>query len=31
MQARSDAAQEALYENLRAKYAVRIEAEAPAG
>lgn len=31
MQARTDAAQDALYENLRAKYAVRIEAEAPAG
>jgi len=31
MQARAEAAQEALYQNLRAKYAVTIEAEAPAG
>lgn len=30
MQARTDAAEAALYENLRAKYAVRIESEAPA-
>lgn len=31
MQARTEAAQEALYRDLRAKYAVQIESEAPAG
>jgi hypothetical protein len=31
MQARADAAQEALYTNLRAKYAVRFEAQSPPG
>ena len=31
MQARAEAAQEALYENLRARYEIRIEPEAPAG
>ena len=31
MESRAEAAQEALYRDLRAKYAVRIEAEAPAG
>jgi hypothetical protein len=31
MEARTESAQEALYENLRARYEIRIEAEAPAG
>ncbi len=31
MEARAESAQEALYQGLRAKYAVRIEPEAPAG
>jgi len=31
MEARTESAQKALYENLRAKYEIRIEAEAPAG
>ena len=31
MEARAESAQEALYQDLRAKYAVQVEAEAPAG